>query len=640
MLSKLLDSDTYWYSFARVAVPTIATLIGVIVPTYSLFIKGQEVLAFLLSGLAAGVFIAVYQAAELRNENEVFEDNKVFSSVVDPSTIWTREDTAQEIADWIGSAYSVDVMVGESGVGKTILIENEVRKKLNSKGLGVHVIRDYDNISDRIGGFERDETVVFLDQFEQVLKNPSNKNGDILESVETELDRLQEMKTVYPVIVIQKRWFFDLATISSEVPPPREAFEVPRLNRHSSLGTGTILDEFERALNNEEVASEVVSELCGKDQTFLPIEAKVVGTVLEDETTTSGRVKTKDFYKQYDNKNKIIEDYFRKTIDASKYPESAKKILMSLSANRDKVSSLKAKDIAFITHDTDEIVDYTLGFFGRKSIVEEEKNKGYFRLAHKYIAEKFYDLSSSILDPTDRDNILHFYNEIDDEENHTFTFNDLNMVKNRHYIGYSIFCIIYTILSLRLFFPEIFTFLDLSPDKLFGETLVDVGYIPIFVTLLGWATYITLLYNRFLSRLDESWPGKVTSLLVVITCALGALTSAVWPSTWLLVISFVGLVVAIKFFHIQYQPHLSVIASDFFKNRGQRTINNMLSTLIIGVLFFISIVQYEIMTKFPIWYMVSSAIIALVMIPQIYRSIKLHCSNQSSSTMVNMYNRS
>jgi len=195
----------------------------------------------------------------------------------------------------------------------------------------------------------------------------------------------------------------------------------------------------------------------------------------------------------------------------------------------------------------------------KKLLIEEEKKVDW---KHDYYAEKFFEVSGSLLDPIDRDNISFFWSQKDkisklySEKKIEGERNKKNKYEN---FGVIIFLISTLLLLLRTFLPHqiinnltLIKYFPFFEFDLVKNLHFDTSFLPITISLILWSWYVTSLFRRLLSGLEEkkrsgSWFLSYFVALWSLICVLG---SVIYPQSWLCLTGIGGFVVGLKYWKI------------------------------------------------------------------------------------------
>ncbi|MFZ4523086.1 MAG: hypothetical protein ACOYNC_15355 [Bacteroidales bacterium] len=308
-----------------------------------------------------------------------------------------------------------------------------------------------------------------------------------------------------------------------------------------------------------------------------------------------------------------LKKYFQYVVESYPEPCEAQKVLYSLSVAPQAIRSLTDHEIAWITNIPIEKVKRILKHFCEHKEVRtgleftrdyflEELITDTFDWKHDFFAEEFNKVSGEMLDPIDRDNINYFWSY-----NHA---NPLQSSGNKKEInaesiqsekfGYSIFGISMLILAVRAIYPFLvrkLTFIsftdDFSPPLFINDTLskvfanIDLSFLPVLTTLGLWSWYVTTIYRKVLSKLEEgNFLGrKLFSKFVAVWSLLCVIGTVVMPSLWVFLSGVGGFLLGLKYIQMTLPAKgESRIAFDeeFLTRLGNETTIHSLIMMLLG----------------------------------------------------------
>lgn len=592
---------------------------------YSLFdpivtaIKSRDLI---VSGVYVSFFFFVLILGYLlRPEQEPKEplQRGVFKGVgrLEIDDAWTRPDDRNRLCKTIKMPVNKPILlVGSSGVGKSVLLETQITPLLRSEGWKSVSYTNYDSFdsfkndllqslskifpgiahnrftSDAIlEGIDNSINLLLIyDQFEQFLSVFGDKRAENNEGREWFKNFLRastNLSNIRHLIVVRKEWYYDLRFLEEYIPPPYESYHLSGIKVDTNTTEQLILgSKMHSVTKNAETAKAVLKSLIENDE-ILPVQAQIVGLMLENKAKEIGIIDNECYYKEFGGKDGLIQNYFQSYMDASPNRQISLQVLCAMSVETRLRSQISLPHIADIIHKNEGEVRRCLSFFVDHGLVRETKMGGY-ELAHDYLAEKFHELSGTELDPVERDNILFFWDEMrkanghldvtrqraKDESKRKFVFSDF-------FMGFLV-----VLLFARLFAPSYesnWGWFNILRDYQKSNIGIDIYYLPVFVSHLAWSIYVTLFYRRFFSQLREKSLARVLSKFTVVLCTACVVTAVFVPYFWLFSIGIGGLGIGLKLLQLAKSPGLSKISIDFFSRIAIPTLINLAVVVAVGL---------------------------------------------------------
>jgi len=526
------------------------------------------------------------------------------------------------------------IVVGSSGVGKSVLLETQVVPKLeenhwiavscsNYDGLRTFLLDAFAKVYKKISpdrflrnatldGIDGDiKLLLIFDQFEQFLgwKHEHKLIPRVDEEHEKEkewfrsfLENASRQTNIRNVIVVRKEWYYDLRFLREYVPAPIQAFDLGglKMDRATDPTDYEMLKaKIETATQNPEVADIVLGSLT-YDNEIRPVEAQMVGLMLENIALTGEIIDEEYYLRRLGGKDALIDAYLHAYLRSSPDRDVCLKVLFALSAETVFRTRISRPEIADIIHESRGEVGACLDFLVEEGLALKTETAKY-ELAHDYLAERLHRLSGSELDPVERDNITYFWDEMSRgegarhitkrerlkdrekkrseialEEKHSklqFVFSDI-------FMGF-----LSLLLLLRLLGPALglnwgwFNRLGRFQE---AQAFIDVYYLPVFASHLGWSLYVTLFYRRFLSYLAGDRLGSMFSKLTVVICTLCVSLAVFFPYYWLISIGIGGVAMGLKSIQLSRTRGLSQIPIKHFWSMGAKAALNSAFVILFG----------------------------------------------------------
>ncbi|MGD1046593.1 MAG: hypothetical protein ABR936_14900 [Bacteroidota bacterium] len=586
---------------------------------------------------------------------------------LDRKTAWPRRSDQHQIVNTIKKAKGKPViLVGDSGVGKSVLVSSQVLPILEDEGWKTVFMDNYSNFQTQIhdqlelvsshldfkadghvSGLDNvnESVILVFDQFEQFL-SANSLNTAVHEASRKWFYHFLESASKSPkartLIVVRKEWYYDLRFLNEFVPPPTQSFALAGLRvEDTEGGIPTLLHRLAQATKNENTPHAVLDSLALNGE-ISPVEAQIVGCMLENKTAKLGEITSESYGKQLGSKEVLIQDFFDITLRSSPNREITLQILFALSIETRYRRQLTLSQIVGIIHKPrNEVID-CLHFLEEQRLVHQ-RDAEHYQLTHDYLAERFHDLSGSELDPKERDNILFFGDEIRKDDRAQITENP-EPPRVMSLISDWFMAFLALLVSARVLGPlygvdwncwNNFATLHIT------ATWIDMYYLPVFVTHLAWSYYVTIFYRRFFSLLKdrETTIGRFLSVLTLFTCAASVILAVIFPYFWVFSIGFGGFWIGVKLLQLSIMEGLSTVSKDVFRITGRETALNSLFPIILGGAY-----AYSIHTRPPSLDMLHEyAIVSIVaMFGLTYAMLNVrhrHVTRKAASIWLGMYDR-
>jgi hypothetical protein len=554
------------------------------------------------------------------------------------------------------------ILVGESGVGKSVLVQSHIIPNL--KNWKTILFDNYTNfqtqITNKIHYFcpnaiidnaghvediqnESCNLFVIFDQFEQFLSTHSKNTPHDISSrnwFQNILKSLIHKENVKILIIVRKEWYYDLRFLEEFVPPPIESFNLSGLRIHDSEGSiPTLCLKLANVMKNVKAPSAVLQSL-EVDGEISPVEAQIVGCMLENKIAKLGEISSTIYNKNLGGKDTLINEFFDTTLRSAPDREVALQVLFALSIETRYRRQLTLQHILSIIHKPrNEVID-NIKFLDDQRLIHEGE-AGHYQLRHDYLAERFHDLSGSQLDPKQRDNILFFGDEIRKDHMAFLTISESQQkpfkVASDWYMAF-----LAILVTARLTGPLYgVSWGWLNPLASFHTTFfgVDTFYIPIFVSHLAWSYYVTTFYRRIFSTLKEGWFGRMLSVMTLLMCTASVVLAVFIPCFWILSIGYGGFWVGLKLLQLSTTKGLSAVSKEDFRVAGRETIINVSFAIILGGFFGFYIYNHQPSIELARTYILISIPSMAILTYSMYVVARLHISKRVSSTWLGMFDR-
>jgi len=634
------------------------------------------------------------------------DKNKNIISTLHDSIKVNRKELAQNILKKIFESNNhFHILVGTSGAGKSELIKRFFQSALDEffpdKKKQIIHISDYTSFEENLNKLlcerfnvksdyllknkvlelHKDELFIVLDQFESVfLIDDSNVQG--LLKLLCKFFTKAKTNNINILIIIRKEWYFNLKFFQDFVPHIKDVHIVDGFD--SNTESNELTEAATKLISNRDLATRIISDCkyirkpelyyvttCKEYENYfeaaqnekiqlLPIE---IITVLESLYISSknkgAKVKEEDYLEG--GKDMAIRRYFEELLFLSENEKDTARILYALSVEPKSNRRLSAEQISILTNvevsKVNKIIDSYL-VKGTKNSKENDDGyiwkhlieiDGKYDWKHDFYADKFNEISGSLLDPIDRDNINFFWAKnysknilpgkfkVDENENN----------KNQSK-GIFVFVLSALILLIKLFMPGIELiveptglakplFANLFELEKYPYQIIDFSFIPIAICLTLWSWYVTTLFRRLLARINETPSQKKFSIFVCWWSLICVVLTAFFPELWLAFTGIGGMVVAKKYSQIteQFKSYFEIKRLSY-----ETFINSFLMTIVFGPLYAVVFPRFSLFSSVSdSTYVIVSSIAGLIMFYFARMSIINHVSHYKIPIFLGLYNR-
>jgi len=565
--------------------------------------------------------------SEIELHKEIME-TKVFAPIglgkeKDPLP---RSKEIEEILLKIKNNQNILIIYGASGSGKSTIVNDLLLPVLIEEGWEAkNVIRGFENIisfKDKIRGslynsgiskyldhdflntlkFKKQskedieaKIVLVFDQFEQFFENASEKDICWFRNI---IDAFESIKKFTIIIIVREEYFSKLAFIKDKYDIFNLSIYIPGINLADKGDEDTIkaIHKLGIVVKNEELTKEICNELESKKE-VLPLEIQIVGYMLEvikhELSTKRDLVLNKDtFKKYYQSKEGLIREYFVMFIDAMRYKDTAKSVLYALSTEKRIKRRYTIEELSYITHREEYQINEVLESLFDLGIITIED--GRYAFAHDYFAEKYHELSGTLIEPIDRDNISYFSDIIKSRKKRFLKERESrDILKKRNSIINIVFLLIYSILVFRLLCPlfrigwdqiesifNIDAFTKLTTYKI----PFDYYYLPAFIASSVCACYVWNIFRNFILLVPTK---RFLSIVFFIINCLMILLGTIEPHYWIVFAGIAGFLIAVRILMATAGSQNKWLPRqyNFIRSIGYRTLINMIIFIGLGLLF-------------------------------------------------------
>lgn len=608
MIPKAADSPVI---LAIALLGAVASAYGPLVQAY----KAGHYTQFSLWLLTLLLFLFLFRKPSRRSEPLVREHFEG-PSRTEMTHVWPRGQEVQRITQALRdeeTAMSPLVLVGPSGVGKSHIVETELPQALtgwrcalfyNYRSISLDVSNKLSTI---VAGLDPQQfaldpdlssyeisspTLLVFDQAEQLVTWGSPAERQWMAKL---LRATTSTRNLRVIIVVRKDWYYEVMLFLEEnqlVPFPRiDLIGIP--NTEDDIGRRTLLMKFYDALDDEASGmAEVVLDDLTKNNSILPIEAQIVGLTIENMIKRGESFSKNHYLDTLEGKQGLVRRYFEMNIDASPDPKVALPVLFALTAEMRLRSPLNVERIANLTHHSPGKVEECARFFHEQKILDRPM-AGHYMLSHDYLSERIYDLSGTLLDPVVRDNIAYFANRDEGALEDAKFSRPQREFENKLSLSEYLFPFLAAVLFARLFSPIIdFGFwgsFDPFYDYSNAFDVIDLYFIPVFLSTFLWMIFSWLTYRRVFSWVVETRLGVFLRRMIVPIFLVGGAAVAFVPYLWLCLISFAGILIGVRVLSYSWLSGRTKISQDFFRTMGGKLIMlnsfQMIIAISIGVIF-------------------------------------------------------
>lgn len=481
---------------------------------------------------------------------------------------WRRPADVSMICDtMLNDNGTIPVVVGTSGVGKTTLLEVLVPKSLLEQcpELEYHRLSTYHDLPKQLMDLVGDAAagsrhVIVLDQFEQWLasiekltpENRADKHERFREAI-----RELNAPDVRVAIGIRSEWFYHLRFLGDLIPGPSSvcSIEGAGLDRDDELNKAIRADFF-RVLRDEAATDGILEHLANRGQ-LSPLEAQIVGWVIECEVLDGRTVDLERFEVELKGVPGAIDRYFDTLLAGSRRPDVCLKVLCALSSRtRFRRPIPLSHLLQGLFEDDAEVCQEIEDLVEQRVVVQD---LGWVSLAHDYLAAVFHRMSATTLNPTARDNVL-----VHTQPDAALGALVRSDSQKSHDLRVGVIVGLLGILVLGRFVYGGVDWTASGPDlyrPMSGEFL-DASYFPVMVTLMFWLTYVTHVYRNLFAHLEDGVVCWWASWSMLLVPALGIAAAVFVPFAWVLAIAVGGLPTAGIVLVLSKHPQLNFAARD------------------------------------------------------------------------------
>lgn len=605
------------------------------------------------------VFLIALGATLLKARAGVPPDTTVFQPFVDIEELvpWPRPEEAGRLREAIdGKQNTVVLVVGASGVGKTVLL----RRLLRDSGSNPSELLYFDSyeliesdLEDALWVHHEARTphsvTVILDQFEQFIaasEELSSRNGMSRRAWLNQLIRKTAQKNgVRFIISIRREWYYELRFLGDLIPSPSDCLHVGAPSaltspEHNATGRA-VTSRLRQVLQDTRLVDRLLSDL-DRGRGMLPLEVQLVGAVVERARLRGERLDEHYWTNTICGVEGAIEKFFDEIISGAPDRRIALKLLCALSVRTRFRRREDLSDIVERLYEERASVVAVKDYLCAHGLVLE-RTPARLELAHDYLAEFFHHKSGSELNPVDRDNIFfHLESNQTPAQTGMVMPASVKMMSGRYTFGLLVIVPLLVSMIVRLLGFGLqwnVPWSGVESRYLFGDFL-DVMYLPIFVAHVGWAVYVYLFYERVFSHLDEGLVGRLFSRFVVLNMAACVVACYFMPDLWILLLGWGGVVVGLKLIILARRAELNVVAATRIGEAGTKTAINLLFLLGGGIYAaFLTIGEIDTKNAQNSWLLVN-LVVSMAFTWACYALSVIHVSREAASRTLGLIARS
>lgn len=395
------------------------------------------------------------------------------------------------------------------------------------------------------------------------------------------------------VIVIREDFYFGLREMLKHAGIEYSESSIKALSERRPSDRDDLDDAhvlLRKVIRNNDLADQILDDLSGTDS-ILPLEIQMLGFVIEDMQRASGkRTITRDQYKRLlGGRMGLVRQYFLRYIEATRHRDAASAVLYALSyAEKGRFQS--CEQIHLATHRDTAVIEKVLETLKEGGLVVELD--AHYRIAHDYLAKSYEELSSSLLDLADRDNIKSFSELLNrgtkqELSSRIFPVPASNQFATQIAVPY---LLALAAILVRLIFPSLG--FQAAERAILGQQAVvavrffDWRYLPAFIASTACLLYTWQLFSNLLFTLPTRRWFSTVSLFMTITCILAG---TVLVHAWLALAAIAGILLAARIIAIsrEFRAHRFFVAGNLLTATASRYPINMIAAAAIGLGIFV-----------------------------------------------------
>ncbi len=523
--------------------------------------------SYLLWLLVAAIAVYSYRPALRKYDPPTPEQFGIRAST---AQLWPRTEVAHDVAMAITThATSAPLVItGESGVGKSTLVITEVIPQLNKwqwetvyidadTDLATSLVRNLrsctavDTVSIAAGAFElavqEDQRwCIIIDHAERIIPIVAAEATDTTRTLQVLVACIAGLPNARCVLITRPEAYAGLIALGEQAPTFHNCVPISRPTLGPDINGDIDLSERFIPVTRSRADAEAIIRTIAPGDKFLPVEAQILGVVLEDYAKHHQQITWIEFRDRWPDADAIRDEFVELYVRASPQRDVAIKVVAALGAlsGRRQASS---RDLIFATHELDTDVHRALDYLTENGLVSRLDAGGRYEVANDYVAWMFAASSGRLLDPVDRDNIAYYFDAtLRDDVPPTRglwvppsgkrTFADVVAV------------IVLVALLLRLLVPT----LNIDPLSHSGVPSINTGsvidglFLPVALCYAAWMLYLRSWCSRLFLQLNERRYERVLTIGLVVAYTVAIGFTMFYPEIFVAVIGALGLVFGLK----------------------------------------------------------------------------------------------
>lgn len=450
-----------------------------------------------------------------------------------------------------------------SGFSNSLHFKQTIRKRLDKAGLQLDLSQGIFNQRPRLvhpdesQGDNKKSILVVFDQFEQFLDQIDTEPQLSTWFKHLILEFLMAAN-IRCLLIVRKEYYYSLRIFSDSLDVFKNTIHIPGISFKGDEQDDDAIkatEKLRQVVKKEAIYKEIEKELKQSNE-ILPLEIQMVGFMLEDLLKSPKRFhKTgKDFYNQeIRGKRGLIYRYFIRYIDSTRDKDTAKAVLYALSTGTMLRKKCDLDELVKVCHRDAHSIEKVMLPLEEGGLVIKTDEK--YSLAHDYLAEEYHDLSGSLLDPVDRDNITYFSDLLkrkDDRQDDLFE--KITTIPKSGFLSKVnvVFYFLYLLFTIRLLSPVfnlnwswIDVYIKSATSGLFQTSSVpfDIDYLPSFIASCISAWYVWRIHQNFILNMSDR---KFLGYFNIAFSFIMMVSGAIIPHFWLLFASFAGWLIAFR----------------------------------------------------------------------------------------------
>jgi hypothetical protein len=535
-----------------------------------------------------------------------FPETKVFRPFLTPDdddTVFVPRATEEE-ALWslltrnaVSPTDRILFLIGESGVGKSSLVSLALRDRASDRANHLPAMSiDHDLRSELADRRARPNSVpahdiLVVDQFEQFVAaaatdlTPAHKLETLAQLI---LELFGESPEYRLIIIVRPEWIWQLRHLGDLAPTASNTLAVGGFERDSVGEIEKIMSKFIKVGVEVSVVAEVLEDLTN-DNRISPVQLEIVGAMIEVEAKDARVPRDKEWYRgTLISASHAMAKYRDIAIKSAKDRRVAAKIMLALSTRTRFRVRRSDDELRARLFENDAVIKECLeNLKGTKVVRVDDGGKA--ELAHDFLASLVQGMSSDATTPRERDNVLfHFEPNRSGKLSRALTPER----RRRKLIGpfgaFEATCLVIGLIMVCGRSLAYQAWPHIGPVRYLPESWgslpqLDVAYLPIGLVHYAWLYYLSSIYARVFGHLQEWFLQRVLSVGILISGLLGIFVGTLSPTTWIIDLGVVGLILGLKLLALGCSSRISPGSRKEVRGIGWRTSLNLIIIGLAGV---------------------------------------------------------